>query len=66
MSKQFMARILIIIGCSTALFMLATLLPQPSAAAVCKDDKALPKMETAGTLLLWESLSHQFLSNVQY
>lgn len=62
MSKQFMARLLFFVLCA-ALLLIALNSSQPSEIIIC--EKELPA-ETAGTQLLWESLSHQFVSTVQY
>lgn len=61
MPKQPATRILLIAACSIILYLLILFSSKPSAAAG-KDDATLTNRETAGTHLLWESLSHQFVS----
>jgi hypothetical protein len=69
MSTTFRNRILIVAICSAvlALFFLVT---SPTSAASAGNTNTTTTdrncVETAGTQLLWESLSHQFASSVEY
>ena len=64
MSKQSIKQLFLFFLLGAVLLLIATRSPKPDSAAVYQ--KPLPAMvENTGTHLLWESLSHQFLTTVQ-